>query len=100
MKVEEAILLYSLIKKKNKPAKRTERIYWVHPIVQSRNEKGHFTCLFTDLLKSEQKFFNYFRMSSKSFFELHDLIKRSVKKETTNMRRPISTKERLAVTLR
>lgn len=31
-------------------------INWLHPIVQSRDEKGHFSCLFSDLLKNEQKF--------------------------------------------
>lgn len=39
-------------------------------------------------------------MSSKSYFELHNLIKDDTKKEDTNMRRIISTEERLAVTLR
>ncbi|XP_022173853.1 protein ANTAGONIST OF LIKE HETEROCHROMATIN PROTEIN 1-like [Myzus persicae] len=39
-------------------------------------------------------------MSSQSFFELHNLIKNDTKKEDTNMRRSISTEERLAVTLR
>jgi len=99
MEVEEALLLYCLIKRKRKYNKR-KRLYWVHPIVGARLEKGNFNILFPDLLKYESKFFNFFRMSSKSYFELHNLIKDDTKKEDTNMRRSISTEERLAVTLR
>ncbi|KAL4126793.1 hypothetical protein QTP88_011002 [Uroleucon formosanum] len=99
MEVEEALLLYCLIKRKRKNNKR-KRLHWVHPIVGARLEKGNFNILFPDLLKYESKFFNFFRMSSKSYFELHNLIKDDTTKEDTNMRRSISTEERLAVTLR
>lgn len=39
-------------------------------------------------------------MLSKSFFELHSLIKIDTRKEDTNMRRSISIEEQLAITLR
>lgn len=100
MEVEEALLLALFIKRKHNKNKKRKRLHWVHPIVGDRLEKGNFHTLFHDLLKYESKFFNYFRMSSKSFFELHNLIKNDTKKEDTNMRRSISTEERLAVTLR
>jgi len=72
----------------------------VHPTVGPRLEKGNFHTLFPDLLEYESTFSNYSRTSSKSFFELHNLIKNDTKKEDTNMRRSISTEKRLAVTLR
>lgn len=100
MDVDTAIMLYALIiKKQNKKIKK-QRLLWVHPIVSQRNEKGHFQNLFPDLLQYPSKFFNYFRMSRDSFFELHDAIKYDIRKEDTNMRKSITTEERLAVTLR
>ena len=49
MEVEEAILLYSLIKKK-KTVKRAKIINWVQPIIQFRDAKGHFRSLFHQIL--------------------------------------------------
>lgn len=71
----------------------------MHPIVESRNDEEHFNSSFPDLLKSEQNFFNWFRMFSKSFFELYDSIKGNIEKETTNMRRPVYTNKRLILIL-
>lgn len=97
MDVDTAIMLYALIiKKRNKKIKK-QRLLWEHPIVSQRYEKGHFQNLFPDLLQYPSKFFNYFRMSRNSFFELHDAIKYDIRKEDTNMRKSITTEERLAV---
>lgn len=39
------------------------RRYWVHPIIQNREERGQFRILYNDLRQHEEKFFNYSRMS-------------------------------------
>jgi len=91
MEVEEALLLALLLKRKHNKNKKHQRLHWVHPIVGDRLEKGNFHTQFPDFLKYESKFFIYFRMSNKSFFELHNVIKNDTKKEDTNMRRSISS---------
>jgi len=40
-----------------------------------RNEAGTFVILFEDLRKDEDKFFNYFGMSMKTFDDLHVKIR-------------------------
>jgi hypothetical protein len=97
MDVEEIIMLWYLLKKKKIKRKRA---MWVHPIVELREAKGTFTLLYEELLQDSSKFFNYFRMSIKSFEELHTNLKDKLLKKDTVMRKSITTKERLAITLR
>lgn len=86
---------YFLRKRRN----RRRRKYHVHPILVDRLLEGEFCKLFSRLQEDEEKFFDYFKMSIKSFDELqarlHDTLKHS------NMfRASIQPIERLAVTLR
>ena len=78
---------------------RRDRIYWVHPINQRRDEVGIYS-LFEELRADEKKFFNYFRMSVSSFDELHSRLKDHIQRQNTKMRNPIQPVEMLAVTLR
>lgn len=87
-------LTYKFLKKKK------ERRYWVHPMVSARLMKGAFSTLFIDLRDDEVKFFNYFRMSHKSFDELAARIGDVIRGQDTNMRTAIGVVEMLAVTLR
>lgn len=91
---EELLLLLSLHRTERK------RKYWVHPINKRREELGEYHRLCKELQTHEDRFFVYFRMSRQSFEELHDLLQESIEKITTNWRRPIETRERLAVCLR
>lgn len=91
---EELLLLWSLAASKKK------RKYWVHPINTTREEQGEFSSIFQDLLKDEQRFYIYFRMSINSFNELYNIIKPEIEKQNTNWRNCVSSKERLAVFLR
>ncbi|XP_022818170.1 protein ALP1-like [Spodoptera litura] len=86
---------YFLRKRRN----RRRRRYHVHPILVERLLEGEFCKLFSRLQEDEEKFFDYFKMSIRSFDELqarlHDILKHS------NMfRAPVQPIERLAVTLR
>lgn len=66
--------------------KRTERRFWEHPLVAKRFLQGTFTTMFTELREGDTKFFNYFRMSIKSFDELACKISDVIKSEDTVMR--------------
>ncbi|XP_030761187.1 protein ANTAGONIST OF LIKE HETEROCHROMATIN PROTEIN 1-like [Sitophilus oryzae] len=91
---EEILLLFALLKKKKK------KRYWVHPINKKRAQFGEYHRLCIELQSHEDKFFQYFRMSRLCFEELHDLLKANIAKCTTNWRKPIHTRERLAICLR
>ena len=72
---------------------------WVHPINNLRFEKGEYFVLYPDLHKYEDKFFNWYRMSTKKFDYLLKLIQRRIFSWNTNYRELISTEEQLIITL-
>jgi len=51
-------------------------------------------------MENSGKFENFCRMSVEDFEFLHNLIGPDITKQTTHLRKPVSAKERLAVTLR
>jgi hypothetical protein len=61
-----------------------DRRFWVHPLVSSRLLKGAFASLYVDLSNDETTFFNYFRMSKRSFDELAGRIGDSIRSQDTN----------------
>ena len=75
------------------------RRMWVHPINNLRFEKGEYFVLYADLRKYEDKFFNWYRMSTKKFDYLLKLIQRRIFRQNTNYRESISTEEQLVITL-
>ena len=75
------------------------RRMWVHPINNLRFEKGEYFVLYPDLRKYEDKFFNWYRMSTKKFDYLLKLIQRRIFRRNTNYREAISTEEQLIITL-
>lgn len=90
---EELLLLFALSQ-----AKRKRK--WVHEINEKREEFGEFHRLCCELSSFEDRFFTYFRMSKEQFENLHTLLEPKISKQTTNWRKPIGTKERLAICLR
>ncbi|XP_014242917.1 protein ALP1-like [Cimex lectularius] len=92
---EEFLLLFAFVQSTS-----TRRRFWVHPINQRREELGEYHRLCRELHSHEDRFFSYFRMSRQSFEELHEVLRPRIERITTNWRRPIETRERLAVTLR
>ena len=75
------------------------RRMWVHPINNLRFEKGEYFVLYPDLHKYEDKFFNWYRMSTKKFDYLLKMIQRRILRRNTNYREAISTEEQLVITL-
>lgn len=89
-------LIMATLLKKNKKKRR----YWVHPLNEVRGSKGAFHTLVQDLEIVDERFHRYFRLTKIQFEQVHALIERDIKKQHTQFRCPIGTKERLAVCLR
>ena len=96
---KKALLLTLLIRKKKRKQQRRERL-WVHPITSARLTEGAHYLLFKELEKDPTKFFNYFRMSRPTFYELLTYLEDSLQKQNTNMRACIPPQEMVAMTLR
>ncbi|CAH1972837.1 unnamed protein product [Acanthoscelides obtectus] len=99
MEIEECIAVWYLLNNKKKKLKR-RRSLWVHPMLGLRESKGTYNLLHEDLLQDPSKFFNYYLMSIQSFEKLHNILENKLIKKDTTMRRSISSKERLSMTLR
>lgn len=92
---ESSLLKYIAVRKITKQ-KRT----WVHNINSERPVFGKFHHLFAKLTAHPDKFREYFRMTLDTFNYIEKKIMPVVEKMLTNWRKPISVKERLAITLR
>jgi hypothetical protein len=73
---------------------------WMHEINEKRERLGEYLRLYVELQSHGDRFFKYFLMCRACFEEIHDLIRPSIVKNTTNWRRPTETKERLVICLR
>lgn len=91
-----ALWLYNRRRKRQ----QKNRVFWVHHINARREEVGLFYTLFNDLRNDENKFLNYFRMSSASFDKLHGKLKDKLQRENTQFRNCIQPIEMLSITLR
>lgn len=95
---EEFVALCVVLEEEEVAREKNKKRKWVHEINLKRQEYGEFHHLFPDLLEDEQKFFNYFRMSSEKFYDLLKIL--DIQKEDTTFRKAISAEEKLAVTLK
>lgn len=98
---KKKIILAYYFYRKLKKVEKSKRRFWVHPILEQREEFGAFHSLIkTQLREDEDKFFNYFRMQKTTFDKLLQKVSEKLQHQDTNMRQSISPAERLAVTLR
>lgn len=96
---EESLLLVLLLRRRRRCRRR--RSLWMHPITSHRLLTGQYHTLIINELKADaEKFFNYCRMSKRSFEELYNILKEHIERADTNMRKSISAEERLMITLR
>jgi hypothetical protein len=79
-KIGFVLLLLHVIRFRRK--RMHKKRHCVHPLICCRLLKGHFYTPFGDLRANEAKFFNYFRMSSKSYDELLIILKHDITGET------------------
>ena len=75
------------------------RSVWIHPINNLWFEKGEFFMLYRDLRKYEDRFFGWYRMSTKKFDELLGIVGNALWKKCTKFREPISSEEQLVITI-
>ncbi|KAF0717647.1 protein ALP1-like isoform X1 [Aphis craccivora] len=87
------------LRKQLRQNKKRRRRYHNHLVIVDRPIEGEFCTLFSKLREHESKFFDYFRMSIKSFDELLAKLEDSLKRQNT-FRIPVSPAERLSVTIR
>jgi hypothetical protein len=87
---DELVLLYSL----------SSRTKWVHPINRKRKFYGEYHHLMSDLEADSERFITYFRLSPEQFNEVLELVDSDIRKDDTNFRESISSRERLAICLR
>ncbi|XP_027233858.2 uncharacterized protein [Penaeus vannamei] len=99
MDVEEVVCAWVLYRRLQR-RRRRQRRYWVHPILKDRLTYGMFFTLYPKLREYEPKFFNYMRMSIKSFDDLLEQIQDDISSTSTMMRDCISPEEKLVITLR
>lgn len=78
----------------------SSRRHWVHPINKKRKIFGEYHHLMADLEGDEEKFRRYFRLNKEQFDEVLACVGNAIKKEDTNYRKAITSKERLAMCLR
>jgi len=80
--------------------RRRDRLLWVHPVIQKREEFGAFYTPFDELRDNENMFLNYSRMSVSSFDKLHRRLEDSLQRRNTKMRNCIQPVEMLTVAVR
>lgn len=80
--------------------KTKKRRFWARNIFLQRPLHGTFYTLFQELMKDDELFFRYHRMTPARFEHLLSLVEDQITKKRTNFREPISARERLSVTLR
>jgi hypothetical protein len=78
MDMGEAVCLWILYRRMKRRRQRYRK-YWVYPILRNRLTTNLYVTLYPSLRNYETKFFNYFRMSIKSFDNLLELIKEEIK---------------------
>ena len=93
-------LLCLLLLRKRQRRNKYRKSTWVKPIFRQREVYGEFHTLFQELVKDKELFFRYHRMTPARFEHLLSLIKHRITKKRTHLRKPISARQRLSLTLR
>jgi hypothetical protein len=95
------MLLLVLLQRHRRRIHNKKRKYWIDPLFRNRHVNSDYITVFKVLkYGSDKKFFNYVRMSKKSFSELLRLLESVVQRRDTRFRNSISAEERLVITLR
>lgn len=98
--IEELLLMDPLFEEEEKRRTKRRVRFWIHPINRRRKREGEFQTLFKKFLLDEQRFFQYFRMSSGKYNQLLDIIQEDIPLQNTRFRRCVPPIERLSVCLR
>ena len=84
-----------------KSVKHRKRKVWVKDLLLQRDEKGAYNNILNELrLRDFESFRKYLRMNTATFEELVERLCPLITKQTTQLRKPISAEQRLAITIR
>jgi len=97
---KKLLILYLLYRRHKVVIRPHRRKYWVHPILQNRENFGVYKTLYNELRSDPKKIFNFFRMSISTFDELHVTLKEEISRKDTKMRKSIGSEEMLAIAIR
>lgn len=99
-KSDLGIIALALEDEENEERQNKRRNIWVDSAWKQRKLEGEFRTLFPHLMDDETKFYEYFRMTQHTFYQLLNKLVPRLRKHDTSWRLSISPKERLAVFLR
>ncbi|XP_067679605.1 uncharacterized protein [Haliotis asinina] len=94
---EIELLLYHALEKEHAKVKRR---WWVHPVTDNRAAYGTYHRLVKELELDDDMFQQYFRLSREQFQYVLKKVEELMFKRNARMRKAITPRERLAVTLR
>jgi len=99
---EFTIIAFALEKEDEKwrSEHKKKKKMWIHNAWKSRTTEGEFFTLLPHLMDNETKFYEYFRMTQTTFYDLLMELEERLKKQDTFWRLSITPKQRLAVFLR
>ncbi|KAM4031898.1 uncharacterized protein ACNLHF_019279 [Anomaloglossus baeobatrachus] len=93
------VTVISLLRRCRQQAERRKKM-WIHPILMTHDEKGHFGLLYRDLRSYPEKFTAFCRLSIPAFDRLLSLVQSEIQYANTRLRNSVSAEERLLITLR
>ena len=79
----EVVSCVWLFYRRYKRRRQRQGEFWVHPILRDKLTHGMFVTLYLKLREYKPKFFNYFRMSIKSFDDLLRMIEVNIRGNST-----------------
>ena len=85
-------------RKQNEQVKK--RRWWIHPILQRRNQLGEYHRLVMELELDSERWKKYFRVSKEQFEHLLHMIGNDIQKQSVNYRQATTPRERLAICMR
>ncbi|XP_011858435.1 PREDICTED: uncharacterized protein LOC105555991, partial [Vollenhovia emeryi] len=95
------LLSLSYIRRKKNKRNTSKRRFWVHPILQLKQQQGDWHNLVREMqLQNDETYFNYMRIPPTMFNYILSRIEPLITKQETNFRVPILAAARLSMTLR
>ena len=95
------LLLLLLLRRYRRRKMRQQRRTWVRRIFKSRDTKGEYHALISEMrLVDHESFYRYFHMTPQRFSQLQSLVGPSITRQDTHLRKAITPDERLAITIR
>ena len=96
----DMLFLYLLCGRKKKKNDNKKDGFGRSRYISAKRNPWSISCFISRDAKSREMFFRYHRMTPDRFEHLLSLVKDNLTKKETHLRKPISARERLSVTLR